>query len=219
MNRESARLETGGLIDRSKPLKFTFNGKPYTGYQGDTLASALIANGVTLTARSFRYHRPRGIFSAGSEECHAIVCVGEGKRREPNVRATQQMLYQGLTASSQNVWPSLKWDLGALGGWFSRFLPVGFYYKTFQWPNWKWHEGTVRRLAGVAPAPEGIDPDRYDKQHAHCELLIIGGGPTGLASALSAARSGLRIILADDQPEPGGSLLWKQRTGGRRGRR
>ena len=210
MSRLSIRLKSGGLIDRGKPLKFTFNGKAYTGYQGDTLASALIANGVILTARSFRYHRPRGIFSAGSEESHAIVCLGEGKRREPNVRATQTLLYQGLSASSQNVWPSLKWDLGAMGGWFSRFLPVGFYYKTFQWPDWKWHEGMVRRLAGVAPAPEGIDPDRYDKQHAHCELLIVGGGPAGLAGALSAARSGMRIILADDQPEPGGSLLWNK---------
>jgi len=208
MNRAAARSESGGLIDRSKSLNFTFNGKPYTGYQGDTLASALIANGVALTARSFRYHRPRGIFSAGSEECHAIVCVGEGDRREPNVRATQALLYEGLAASSQNAWPSLKWDLGALNGWLSRFLPVGFYYKTFQWPAWKWHEGLVRRLAGVAPAPNGRDPDRYDKQNAHCELLIIGGGPAGLAAAMAAAKNGSRIILADEQPESGGSLLW-----------
>jgi len=210
MSMNQARREYGGLIDRNKPLNFTFNGKAYSGYEGDTLASALIANDVMLTARSFRYHRPRGIFSAGIEECHALVCVGEDNRREPNVRATQQLLYEGLVASSQNVWPSVKWDLGALTGWLSRFLPTGFYYKTFIWPHWKWYEGLVRRLAGIAPAPEGKDPDRYDKQHAHCDLLIIGGGPSGLAAALSAANSGLRIILVDDQPRFGGSLLWDQ---------
>jgi len=208
MSRHQARRENGGLIDRNKPLNFTFDGKTYSGYEGDTLASALIANSVTLTARSFRYHRPRGIFSAGVEECHALVCVGEGDRREPNVRATQQMLYEGLAATSQSGWPSLKWDLGALPGWLSRFLPAGFYYKTFLWPHWKWYEGFVRRMAGYAPAPTGSDPDRYDKRHAHCELLIIGGGPAGLAAALAAAPSGFRIMLVDDQSELGGSLLW-----------
>ena len=205
-----ARLEHGGLIDRDNPLNFTFNGQAYTGFEGDTLASALIANDVSMTARSFRYHRPRGIFSAGCEETQALVCIGEGEFREPNVRATTQLLYEGLSASSQNTSLSLKWDLAALPGWFSRFLPVGFYYKTFMWPHWKWYEGLIRRMASMAPATSGHDPDCYDKQHVHCELLIIGAGPTGLAAALAAAQSGLRVILADDQAEFGGSLLWDQ---------
>jgi len=204
----SARLAHGGQIDRNKPLSFTFNGKAFGGYQGDTLASALIANGVKLTSRSFRYHRPRGIFSAGGEECCAIVSIGEGEQIEPNVRATLQPLFDGLVVSSQNGWPSLKWDLGVVPGWFSRFLPTGFYYKTFIWPDWKWYEGFVRRMAAVAPAPEGKDPDQYDKRHARCDLLIIGGGPAGLAAAMEVAPSGQRIILANDQPEFGGSLLW-----------
>jgi len=210
MTQTPARLNHGGLIDRNKPLNFTFNGQAYTGFEGDTLASALIANGVSLTARSFRYHRPRGIFSAGFEESQALVCIGEGQHKEPNVRATLQLLYEGLHATSQNTVPSLKWDMGSLTGWFSRFLPVGFYYKTFMWPHWKWYEGFIRRMASVAPATSGHDPDFYNKQHAHCELLIIGAGPTGLAAALAAAQSGLRVILADDQPEFGGSLLWDQ---------
>ncbi len=209
--RTLARLAQGGRIARSKVLTFTFNGKVYSGYEGDTLASALVANDVLLTSRSFRYHRPRGIFSAGGEECCAVVSVGEGKRIEPNVRATQQLLYDGLVANSQNGWPSLKWDLGVVPGWFSRFLPTGFYYKTFIWPDWKWYEKLVRRMAAVAPAPVGKDSDQYDKTNAYCDLLIIGGGPAGLAAALAVAESGLRIILADDQPEFGGSLLWDQR--------
>jgi sarcosine oxidase subunit alpha len=202
----------GGHIDRSQVVNFTFEGKAYCGLQGDTLASALLANNVMLTARSFRYHRPRGIFSAGCEECHALVSVGENAECETNVRATQQLLFEGLSARSQNAWPTLKWDMGALTGWLSRFLPAGFYYKTFIRPRWKWYAGTVRRLAAVAPAPQGADANRYDKQHAHCDLLIIGAGPAGLAAARAAAEaaasSGLRIILADDQPQVGGSLLW-----------
>ncbi len=210
MSTGTARIERGGRIDRNKPLSFTFNGNIYTGYEGDTLSSALLANDVLLTSRSFRYHRPRGIFSAGGEECCAVVSVGDGKHKESNVRATRQLLYDGLVANSQNGWPSLKWDLAALAGWFSRFLPTGFYYKTFIWPQWKWYEGFVRNMAAVAPAPVGNDPDQYDKQHAHCDLLIIGGGPAGLAAAKAAAHSGLRILLVDDQPEFGGSLLWDQ---------
>jgi sarcosine oxidase subunit alpha len=202
------RCDRGGRIDRKRPLDFTFNGRPCTGFEGDTLASALLANGIVLTSRSFRYHRPRGIFSAGVEECHALVSVGEGAAREPNVRATRQWLTDGLVANSQNGWPSLKWDLPALSGWLSRFLPAGFYYKTFLWPHWKWYEGLVRRMAGIATPPDGPDPDRYDKRNFHCDLLIVGAGPAGLAAALAAAPTGLRILLADDQPEFGGSLLW-----------
>jgi len=204
------RIAQGGRIDRNKPLNFTFNGKAYTGFQGDTLASALIANDVVLTSRSFRYHRPRGIFSAGGEECCGVVSIGEDDRIESNVRATQQPLFDGLVANSQNGWPSLKWDLAVVSGWFSSFLPTGFYYKTFIWPDWKWYEGFVRRMAAVASIPEGKDSDQYDKRHAHCDLFIIGAGPAGLAAAMEAAQTGQRIILADDQPEAGGSLLWSQ---------
>lgn len=207
----SMRLSQGGRVDRNHVLTFTFNGKTYTGYQGDTLASALIANGISLTARSFRYHRPRGIYSAAGEECCAIVCVGEGNRVEPNVRATQQLLYDGLVACSQSGWPSLRWDMGVIPGWLSRFLPTGFYYKTFMWPGWKWYEGLVRRMAAMGPVPAGNDPDRYDKRHAYCDVLIIGGGPAGLAAARVLAGSGLKIILADSEPEFGGSLLWDRR--------
>ncbi|MEE4217218.1 MAG: sarcosine oxidase subunit alpha family protein [Xanthomonadales bacterium] len=208
MSTFDARRDNGGRIDREKVLRFTFDGRDYTGYEGDTLASALIANGVMLTARSFRYRRPRGIFSAGAEECHAIVSVGSGASLTPNVRATVQPLYDGLVAHSQRDWPTLKWDLGALNGWFSRFLPVGFYYKTFIWPRWSWYETFIRRAAGGARAPREADPDRYEKRNAHCDLLVIGAGPTGLTVALAAARSGLRIIVVDDQTEAGGSLLW-----------
>lgn len=208
MTGHSTRLANGGRIDRGKPLRFTFDGRSYSGYKGDTLASALLANDVMLTARSFRYRRPRGIFSAGAEECHALVTVGDGSARVPNVRATLQPLYDGLAAHSQRAWPSLKWDIAALTGWLSRFLPTGFYYKTFMWPHWSWYEGLIRRAAGGASAPSGPDPDRYEKRSVHCDLLIIGAGPAGLSAALAAARSGLRIILVNDQAETGGSLLW-----------
>lgn len=208
MSAAGTRLERGGRIDRGKPLNFVFNGRHYVGYSGDTLASALIANGVTITAGSFRYRRPRGIFSAGIEECHALVTVGSGNTTTPNVRATRQALYEGLFAASQGDWPSLRFSLSTLPGWLSRFLPTGFYYKTFQWPHWRWYEPMIRRMAGIATAPTDKDPDRYDNQHTHCDLLIIGGGPAGLAAADVAASAGLRILLLDDQPDFGGSLLW-----------
>ncbi|MCG8503688.1 MAG: sarcosine oxidase subunit alpha family protein [Sphingomonadales bacterium] len=207
MTTQAFRLPTGGRIDRSRPLEFTFNGQSLIGYEGDTLASALLANGILLVARSFRYHCPRGIYSAGVEEPHAFVAIGNGATTEPNVRATRQRLFDGLEARSQNGWPSLRFDLGALVGAATRFLPVGFYYKTFMWPSWHWYTGVVRRLAGVAPLPEGGDPDRYDKINAHCDILVVGGGPAGLAAALAAAAAGVCVIIADDQPELGGALL------------
>jgi sarcosine oxidase subunit alpha len=216
MNGHSTRLASGGRIDRDKPLRFTFDGRSYSAYEGDTLASALLANGVMLTGRSFRYHRPRGIFSAGAEECHALLTVGTGSARVPNVRATLQPVYHGLAAHSQRAWPSLRWDIGAVTGWFSRFLPTGFYYKTFMWPRWSWYEGLIRHAAGGAPAPGGPDPDRHEKRYAHCDLLIIGAGPAGLSAAVAAARTGLRIILINDQPEAGGSLLWSDASVERR---
>lgn len=205
----SFRTGEGGRIDRSKPVGFTFDGRAYTGFEGDTLASALLANGVHLVARSFKYHRPRGIFSAGAEEPNALVRVGDGARALPNTRATQVELYDGLAAYSQNNWPSLRFDAGAAANLFSRLLPAGFYYKTFMRPKrmWHWYERRIRAAAGMGRAPDAPDPDLYDKRHAHCDVLIVGGGPAGLSAALAAGQAGARVILADEQSEPGGALL------------
>jgi sarcosine oxidase subunit alpha len=209
MNGQIYRLPQGGRIDRSKPLGFSFNGRRYGGYQGDTLASALLANGVTLIGRSFKYHRPRGLMSAGAEEPNGLVQLGVGAHTEPNVRATMAELYEGLAASSQNCWPSVEHDLGAINSWLSRLFPAGFYYKTFMWPPsfWMKYEVFIRRMAGLGKAPSEPDPDHYDKTHAHCDVLIVGGGPAGLSAALAAGRSGARVILCDEQAELGGALL------------
>jgi sarcosine oxidase, subunit alpha len=215
MTAQSHRLPEGGRIDRSKPLRFVFNGRAYYGYQGDTLASALLANGVALVGRSFKYHRPRGILTAGAEEPNALVQLGVGARTEPNLRATQVELFDGLTASSVNCWPSVEFDLGGVNHALSRLFPAGFYYKTFMWPASFWekiYEPVIRRAAGLGRAPREADPDHYDKTHAHCDVLVVGGGPTGLAAALAAGRAGARVILADEQAELGGSLLGGQAT-------
>jgi sarcosine oxidase subunit alpha len=205
------RTPSGGRVDRRQPLSFSFDGKTYQGYRGDTLASALLANGVHLIGRSFKYHRPRGIFSAGTDEPNALVTVSRDTARStPNLRATQVELYRNLTAISQNRWPSLEWDVGRVNDALSRFLPAGFYYKTFMWPRgaWKsWYEPAIRRAAGLGRAPAQPDPDRYAQRYAHCELLIVGAGPAGIAAALTAADSGVRIILCDEQAELGGTLL------------
>ena len=215
MNGQSHRLPEGGRIDRSKPLRFVFNGRAYQGYQGDTLASALLANGLHLVGRSFKYHRPRGIMTAGPEEPNALVQLGVGGRTEPNLRATQVELFEGLTASSVNCWPSVEHDIGTVNHLFSRLFPAGFYYKTFMWPRGFWkkvYEPVIRRAAGLGRAPREADPDRYDKTHAHCDVLVVGGGPAGLAAALAAGRTGARVILADEQQEFGGSLLGERQT-------
>jgi heterotetrameric sarcosine oxidase alpha subunit len=206
----SFRLSRGGRIDRSKPLDFTFDGKPMQGFAGDTLASALLANGRQLVGRSFKYHRPRGILTAGAAEPNALVTIGEGGRTEANTRATLVELYSGLTARSQNRWPSIDFDLGAINGLLSPFLGAGFYYKTFMWPAAFWekvYEPIIRKAAGLGRATYEPDPDTYEKCWAHCDLLVIGAGPAGLAAALTAGRAAARVILADEGFEPGGSLL------------
>jgi len=215
------RLPGGGRIDRTRPCDFTFDGRAYRGYVGDSLASALLANGVHLVARSFKYHRPRGIFSAGAEEPNALVRLERDSAREtPNLRATQIELYPGLCAWSQNRWPSLTWDAGALAGLFSSLIPAGFYYKTFIGPRWlrdahPWSrvfEPLIRRAAGLGRAPSRADPDTYLNRYAHCDVLVIGAGPAGIAAAESAAAGGADVILCDEQAEPGGTLLAEQRA-------
>jgi sarcosine oxidase, subunit alpha len=203
------RLSEGGAIDRTRPLAFIFDGRRYVGYAGDTLASALLANGVRVVGRSFKYHRPRGIVGCGSEEPNALVRLGEGTHAEPNLRATQIELFDGLVATSQNRWPSLRFDIGAINNTLSRLIPAGFYYKTFMWPASRWmsYERLIRRAAGLGRAPDGPDPDRYDERHFDAELLVAGGGPAGIAAALAAARQGTRVLLADEGSVFGGSLL------------
>ena len=199
----------GGQIDRTRTLTFTFDGKSYAGHPGDTLASALMANNVRLVGRSFKYHRPRGMISAGSEEPNALVELRTGARREPNTRATTAELFDGLTANSQNRWPSLAFDAMAINDRLSPFFAAGFYYKTFMWPKSFWekiYEPIIRRAAGLGSLSVKDDPDSYDKGFLHCDLLIIGAGPAGLAAAITAARSGARIILADEDFRMGGRL-------------
>ncbi len=210
MSRQSNRLVTGGRIDRVKQHSFRFDGTRYSGFAGDTLASALIANGVKLVGRSFKYHRPRGIFSAGIEEPSALVTLRSGGRTEPNVPATVAELYDGLVARSQNAWPSLRLDLMAANGFFKPMLSAGFYYKTFMGPtrkSWMLFEPIIRKAAGLGAASKLADPDRYEKVNLFADVLIVGAGPAGLAAALSAGRMGARVVLADQQSLAGGALL------------
>lgn len=214
------RTRAGGRIDRSRAVAFRFDGEAYVGFAGDTLASALLANGVRLMGRSYKYHRPRGVLTAGAEEPNALVGVRLGRGQQgfgrftPNLRATQVLLAEGLEAESQNRWPSLRHDLGALNGLGSRMFSAGFYYKTFMGPKalgdgpWvKLFEPVIRRMAGLGAAPTEPDPDAYAQFHDHCEVLVVGAGPAGIAAALAAGRQGGRVILCDEQQEPGGSLL------------
>jgi len=199
----------GGLIDRSETYSFRFDSKYHKGHKGDTLASALLANGVRLMGRSFKYHRPRGVMTAGSEEPNAIVELREGARKEPNTRATTAELFDGLRAESQNRWPSLAFDAMAVNDLLSPFLTAGFYYKTFMWPAAFWeklYEPIIRRAAGLGSLSTQDDPDSYDKGFLHCDILVIGGGPAGLAAALTAGESGARVILADEDFLIGGRL-------------
>ena len=208
MNQQTHRIN-GGLIDRSSSLEFIFNGKTMQGHPGDTLASALLANGQRLVGRSFKYHRPRGIFTAGSEEPNALVQLRSGSHQEPNTRATVTELFDGLTATSQNHRGSLEFDLMAVTDLLSPFLSAGFYYKTFMWPKAFWekiYEPAIRVSAGLGSLSMQEDPDTYDKGFLHCDLLIIGAGPAGLAAALTAGRSGAQVILADEDFRAGGRL-------------
>src|SRR5579863_510746 len=211
MSPMSQRTPTGGRINRSRPLQFSFDGRWYSGYAGDTLASALLANDVHLMARSFKYHRPRGVLAAGAEEPNALVTIRRDDRRyTPNLRATQVELYERLEAHSQNRWPGLAFDVGAINDLIAPFIPAGFYYKTFMWPRRAWrdvYEPRIRAAAGLGRAPTEPDPDRYASRYAHCDVLVVGAGPAGLAAAAAAAAAGARVMVCDEQHEFGGSLL------------
>ncbi|MBJ7437781.1 MAG: sarcosine oxidase subunit alpha family protein [Sphingopyxis sp.] len=202
----------GGEINRLKPLRFTWEGRAYTGFEGDTLASALLANGVRVVGRSFKYHRPRGIIAAGVEESNALVQLGTGARSTPNMRATEIRLYDGLVANPVNCWPSARFDVGAVNNLASRFLSAGFYYKTFMWPDWHLYEGFIRRAAGLGKVAKQADPDRYESRFAHCDVLVVGAGPAGLTAALEAAWTGARVILVEQDNEVGGALHQDERT-------
>lgn len=204
------RLARGGRIDRSRILRFSFDGRRLTGHPGDTLASALLANGVRVVARSIKFHRPRGVMSAGVEEPSAIVTVGRGAYREPNIRATQQPLYDGLEAFGQNAWPSVHFDCGRCADALHSLFAAGFFNKTCMWPRWSWYQGFVRRAAGLGQAPCAADPDVYVSRHASCDVLVVGGGRSGLRAALAAARAGKRVVLAEKERELGGALLWER---------
>ena len=215
MSPQPHRLPKGGRIDRSTPLRFSFDGRSFGGYAGDSLASALLANGIHFVGRSFKYHRPRGIFSAGAEEPNALFQIGTGGRSEPNLKGPQVELYDGLISESQNRSPSLRFDGGAINDLLAPFLPAGFYYKTFMWPTGLWmrYERAIRAMAGMGRTAREADPDRYDQTNAHCDVLIAGGGPAGLMAALAAGRAGARVILADEQNEFGGRLLSEPEDG------
>lgn len=193
------RVPDRGRIDRSRRLRFSFDGHPYEGFAGDTLASALLANGVTLFGRSFKYHRPRGILASGSEEPNALVTIDRGDgHTTPNTRATAQELFEGLRAESQNRWPSLRYDFGALNDVLHSLIPAGFYYKTFLWPKSFWralYEPLIRRASGLGRAPSLADPDLYTSRYAHCEVLVVGAGPAGIAAALAASERDRKSVV------------------------
>ena len=200
------RIDGKGLIDRTKPVRFRFDGKEYAGYKGDTLASALLANDVRLVGRSFKYHRPRGVLTAGSEEPNALVEVVGAKNQTPNVRATVQEVFEGLDGAVQNRLGSLKYDLMAVNDYLSPFLSAGFYYKTFMWPRAFWeglYEPLIRRAAGLGSLSGKHDEGVYEKAFAFCDVLVIGSGPAGLMAALTAGRAGADVILCRGKPCPG----------------
>jgi len=213
---QTYRLNNVGYINRDEKISFKFNGKKYFGYKGDTLASALLANGVHLVGRSFKYHRPRGFVGAGVDEPNAKVQLYyKGANTEPNANATEVELVEGLIARSQNCWPSVSFDFGAINNLLNKFFPAGFYYKTFMWPKSFWYkiyEPIIRKAAGLGIAPLKPDPAKYEHKYEYCDVLVVGSGPSGLSSALSAAKNGARVILAEDKVRFGGSLLTDEVT-------
>ena len=209
---KNLRINKNKFIDQTARISFKFNGKKLYGYKGDTLASALLANNIHLVGRSFKYHRPRGIMTCGSEEPNAIVQIGNDPAlTDPNVRATEIELYDGLEAFSQNCWPSVNFDIGGINNFLSPLLPAGFYYKTFMWPAsfWEKYEFFIRHSAGLGKSPTKPDLDLYDHQYAHCDVLVIGGGISGILSAKLSAEKGFNTILVDDKNHLGGSTLYQ----------
>ena len=207
---KALRLLTGGRVDRSRVLSFKLEGRALTGLAGDSLASALLVNGIRVVGRSFKYHRPRGVLSSGIQEPNALLTVGLGGRRTPNLPATTVDLHEGLECERQNGWPSVDWDFGSVLGLFSRFIGAGFYYKTFMGPTrraWMFYERWIRRTAGLGHATHTPDPDRYETKHRHVDVLVVGGGPAGLSAAVAAGRSGARVLLVEQDAALGGSLL------------
>ena len=209
---KNLRVKSSSYIDETTRISFKFNGKKLFGFKGDTLASALLANDIHLVARSFKYHRPRGIMTSGSEEPNAIVQLHDNSSRtEPNVRATEIELYEGLEASSQNCWPSVNFDIGGINNFLSPLLPAGFYYKTFMWPAsfWEKYEYFIRKSAGLGKSPTEVDPDIYDHKYVHCDVLVIGGGISGIIAAKSAAKNGLKTLIVDEKPNLGGTTIYQ----------
>ena len=209
---KNLRVKASKFIDETSRVSFKFNGKIYYGFKGDTLASALIANDVHLVGRSFKYHRPRGIMTAGSEEPNAIVQVNDNTAyTEPNVRATELEIYEGLEASSQNCWPSVNFDIGGINNILSPILPAGFYYKTFMWPAsfWEKYEYVIRHSAGLGKSPKVADPDIYDHRYIHCDVLVIGAGIAGIMAAKTAAKNNLKTLLLDEKAEIGGTTIYQ----------
>ena len=206
------RVNNNKFIDQTTRISFKFNGQILYGFKGDTLASALLSNNIHLVGRSFKYHRPRGIMTCGSEEPNAIVQIGnDPSLTEPNVRATEIELYEGLEASSQNCWPSVNFDIGGINNFFSPFIPAGFYYKTFMWPAsfWEKYEYFIRKSAGLGKSPTKPDQDVYDHRYLHCDVLVIGGGISGIIAAKMAAQKNLNTVLLDDKNSLGGSTIFQ----------
>jgi sarcosine oxidase subunit alpha len=201
------RVPKGGRIDRTRPLRFQWEGRNYSGFAGDTLASALLANGVSVIGRSFKYHRPRGLLAAGLEEPNAIIQLEHGAHAVPNIKATQIELYDGLNAGPVNAWPGTRLDLLAVNGLAKRFIPAAFYYKTFLWPSWHWFEPAIRKAAGLGTAPTLPDPDTYEHRFAHAETLVIGAGAAGIMAALAAAERGEQVVLVETDADLGGGVL------------
>ena len=212
MMKNNLRVKTSKFIDETYRISFKFNGTLYHGFKGDTLASALLVNGIHLVGRSFKYHIPRGIMTAGSEEPNAIVQLHkDSSRTEPNVRATEIEIYEGLEASSQNCWPSVGFDIGGINNLLSPLLPAGFYYKTFMWPAsfWKKYEYFIRKSAGLGKSPTKPDPDLYEHEYIHCDVLVVGGGISGIMAAKTAAKNGLKTLLVEEKPILGGSTIYQ----------